>query len=144
MKTNSIRFRFIVFFVCSLTFAKSFSQDSGTDSRQDISGKWIAKCATEFVDHATIRNCELCPFVIDPVNKSRAEIKDIEMSFQKDSVILNRGGEISAIPYLMNKDNRSISFNFNKKNYDFRLFYIEDEFILEDSDGLVILLRRAD
>jgi len=117
---------------------------SGTPfSEMYLKGKYTAACAMEVIDHATIRNCELCPFVIDPNNKSRAETKDIEMTFTNDSLTLNQNGKITTVPYVRNKDNHSFSFTLDKKAYSFRVFFNSSQSIIEDSNGLLMVLEKV-
>jgi hypothetical protein len=125
--------------------AKSFSQSDpcGPDGKQRLAGKWTASCPIEFMNKASMTYCELCPFVIDSLNKSKAELKDIEMTFLNDSIKFNRDGKQQTVVYAMNKDTHSFQFNLNKRKYKFRVFYIEKKVILENSDGLTMLLERT-
>lgn len=119
------------------------AQDEGDISQLYLKGKWIATCPTEIVNSVTIRNCELCSFVVTPENKSLGMAMDIEMTFMEDTIVINRMGKVSVIPYKKNKDNHSIKFNFNNKDYDFRLFLYNDQRVIEDKDGLILVLTKS-
>lgn len=105
-----------------------------------LSGKWTATCATEIVDKSSIRNCELCPFVIDPNDKSSGTTKAIDLTFQNDSILINQNGKVTTVAYIRNKDTHAVSFTLNNKQYNFRMFLWGNERILEDSDGLLLVL----
>jgi len=119
------------------------AQDEGSISELYLKGKWTASCAMEVKDKASIRNCEICPFVIDPNDKSKAETKDIEMNFQADSITINQNGKVTTVSYSRNKDNHSIGFSLNGKQYNFRVFFYNKQRILEDGDGLLVVLEKA-
>jgi hypothetical protein len=119
------------------------SQDEGLLSDLYLKGKWTATCPIEVVNHASIRSCELCNFVIDPNDKSKGESKDFEMNFQADSIIINQNGKITTVPYTRNKDNHSFSFSLKNKQFNFRMFLYNKQRIIEDSDGLVLVLSKT-
>ena len=54
------------------------------NSENYLKGKYTASCPTEILDKASMQQCQLCPFVVDPNNKSRASIKDFVMNFDTD------------------------------------------------------------
>ncbi len=121
----------------------AYGQHEGPISEMYFKGKWMATCAMEFMDKASIRNCEICPFVINPTNKSNAETKDIEMDFKADSITINQQGKLTTVPYSRNTDTHATSFTLNDKPYNFRWFYYNKQRILEDSDGLLLVLEKA-
>jgi hypothetical protein len=112
-------------------------------SEMYLQGKWTATCPTEITDHASIQQCELCPFVINPDDKSKGETKDIEMTFEKDYLTLNQNGNVTTVPYTRNKDNHSFSFTLNNKLHNFRMFIYNKQRIIEDSDGLLMVLDKV-
>ena len=114
------------------------------NSEMYLSGKWTASCAVEILDYASIRNCQLCPFVNNPNDKSSGEVKDIEMTFQSDSILINQNGKITTVRYTRNKDTHAISFTLNNKQYNFRMFIYNKQRILEDKDGLIMILEKKD
>ncbi|HMR45807.1 MAG TPA: hypothetical protein PKC85_03345 [Bacteroidia bacterium] len=118
-------------------------QDEGPVSEMYLKGKWTATCATEVLDKANIRSCEICPFVIAPDNKRSTEIKDIEMTFHADSITITQNGKVTTVPYTRNKDSHAISFTLNNKQYNFRMFFYNKQRILEDSDGLLVVLEKT-
>jgi hypothetical protein len=118
-------------------------QNEGRNQDMYMEGKWTASCATEIQDHASMKHCELCPFVINPNNKSQARIKDIGMNFFTDSIAFNQDGKMSTVPFRKNKDNHSFSFTLNNKQYDFRMFLWEEQRIIEDSDGMILVLTKS-
>ncbi len=118
-------------------------QTEGPVAEMYLKGKYTATCAMEVVDKASIRSCEICPFVIDSNNKSNAQTKDVEMTFQADSITINQNGKVTTVPYLRNHDTHAFSFSLNNKQYTFRVFFYNKLRILEDSDGLLVILEKA-
>ena len=123
-------------FISNISFGQA-------NSEMYLSGKWTASCSVEILDHASMRNCELCPFVINPNDKSQGEVKDIEMTFQSDSILINQNGKLTTVSYTRNKDTHAISFTLNNKQYNFRMFLDGKRRILEDSDGLILVLEKV-
>jgi hypothetical protein len=119
------------------------AQDEGFLSDMYLKGKWNASCAVEIVNNASIKNCELCNFVVDAKDKSKAETKDVELNFQADSLIINQNGNVKTVAYARNKDNHSFSFILNGKQYNFRMFLYNKQRIIEDSDGHILVLTKA-
>ncbi len=111
-------------------------------SELSLKGKWMASCPFEVVDISEIQICPLCAFEIDPSDNSVNT--DFEMTFQADSITLNRKGNITMVPYQRNSDNHSIHFTCDHKEYAFRVFISEKERILEGSDGLLLVLHKAE
>jgi hypothetical protein len=111
-------------------------------SEMYLKGKWIASCPYEVLDHAGITSCALCPFVIDANDKSIAEVGDVEMNFTQDSIIIDRNGKRVSVPYRHDPDNHSFAFHLDGYDYNFRVFIAEKMRILEDKDGLLVLLKK--
>lgn len=124
-----------------LTFVHG--QDEGPVSEMYLKGKWDAECIMEVLNHSLIRSCELCPWVVDPNNKSKASNKDIEMDFGADSLTLNQNGAITTVPFTRNKDTHAFTFALNSRQYSFRVFYYNKQRILEDNDGLLMVLTKV-
>jgi len=76
--------KFITFIV---TILISFISRGQPNSEMNLSGKWNASCSVEILDHASMHNCDLCPFVVSPKDKSSGEVKDIEMNFHPGSIL---------------------------------------------------------
>src|SRR5688572_11285446 len=108
-----------------------------------LKGKWTASCPVEILDHASMQQCRLCPFVIDTKNKSRGQVKDIEINFMADSIQFNQSGKITVIPYIRNKETHALSFMLDHKQYNFRMFLDDDRRILLDSDGMILVLEKV-
>jgi len=125
-------------FMLSSVFANA--QNEGSFDDLTWSGKWSAVCPPEMVDRVTIRNCELCPMTIEG---SSAYTNDIEMIFAKDSLQIIQKGEASTVPIKRNKKNLSFGFTFHKRNYEFRVFLYDDLRILEEKDGLLLILCKT-
>ncbi len=121
----------------------SQAQDERDFANLYLKGKWIASCPPEILDHASMQQCELCPFIINPNNKTQGSVKDIEMNFLADSIVINQNGKLTTVPYKRNKDNHAISFTLKDKTYNFRMFLDEKRRILEDSDGMILVLEKA-
>lgn len=113
------------------------------NSEMYLSGKWTASCSVEILDQSTTRHCELCQMVINPKDRSQGEVKDIEMTFNSDSILINQNGILTTVPYKRNKDTHAISFTLNNKKYNFRMFLDGNRRILEDSDGLIMVLEKT-
>ena len=131
------------FFISIVLFFISTFSPAQSNSELSLSGKWTASCPPEILDHASMRHCELCPFVINPKNKSQGEVKDIEMTFQPDSVTLNQNGKLTTVSYTRNKDTHAVAFMCNNKQYYFRVFLDGERRILEDSDGMILVLEKV-
>ncbi len=127
---------------CSITEI-AYGQDGERLEDMYLKGKYVASCAMEVVDHATISNCELCTFVIDSSDKSRGSLSDIEMTFGADSLSLNQTGKNISIPYTRDKNNHSFSFTLNNKSYHFRVFYYDKFNLIEDDDGMIMVLTKV-
>ena len=106
-----------------------------------LQGKWKASCPVEFTENVGILNCQICPIAISSDKKS-IEIKDVEMDFGTDSIIINQNGTITTVPYAQNKDTHAINFTLNNKQYKLRVFMHNEQKILEDSDGLLLVLDK--
>jgi hypothetical protein len=119
------------------------AQNEGRNKDLYLKGKWSGSCATEIIDHASIRLCELCPFEIDPIDKSKGRFINIELNFLSDSIEFNQNGKITTIPFKRNKDNHSFSFILNEKQYNFRMFLYEQQRIIEDGDGMILVLTKS-
>ena len=113
------------------------------DGKINLSGKWYAECAEEYANMSTINCCELCPFVIDQVDKSKGQIKDIEFTFTPDIITIKRPDGITTLPYSMDADTHTFQILFKEHNLTFRVFYNKHNIILEDQDGYIVTLRRA-
>lgn len=135
-----IVFLFALLFSHFLTVA----QESVALSDLYLKGKWKASCSVEVLDHVTIQNCELCKFTIDKQDKSKASVSEFEMEFGEDSIAIFRAGKVRVISYKRDKDNHSITFNDGNKEYHFRMFLDDDRRILEDADGMLIVLKKAE
>lgn len=135
-----IVFLFALLFSHFLTVA----QESVALSDLYLKGKWKASCSVEVLDHVTIQNCELCKFTIDKQDKSKASVSEFEMEFGEDSIAIFRAGKVRVISYKRDKDNHSITFNDGNKEYHFRMFLDDERRILEDADGMLIVLKKAE
>lgn len=135
-----IVFLFALLFSHFLTVA----QESVALSDLYLKGKWKASCSVEVLDHVTIQNCELCKFTIDKQDKSKASVSEFEMEFGEDSITIFRAGKEQVISYKRDKDNHSITFNDGNKEYHFRMFLDDERRILEDADGMLIVLKKAE
>ena len=127
----------------ALLSSLTYGQKYGDVSQMYLSGKWTAVCPIEVVDRVTLRSCELCPFIINPGNHSQAESAEIVITFMKDSLQLYRNGDSKKVPYTRDKDNHSIRFKYNNKDFDFRVFHYGDKRILVGKDGLIMVLEEA-
>jgi len=90
------------------------------------------------------RFCELCPFVSVSKTSNLSRIKEIDLDFGADSLTLNQNGITSKVPYTRDKDNHSITFFLKEKQLHFRVFIYGDQRILEDEQGLLMVLTKAD
>ncbi len=132
----------LIFFLTVLNSHFTLAQNEGRLEDLYLEGKWEATCATEIIDRVSIQHCELCFFVLNPNDKSQAEVKSLEMDFQKDSLILNQNGLRKSVPYQRDTNNHSFTFTLNEKQYNFRMFLYNNQRIIEDSDGMLIMLDK--
>ena len=114
----------------------------GPDGKQNLAGKWEGICSVQYLDHATMRMCNLCPFEINESDKSLSSTHSFEITFGNDSINLNRNGKKQMLAYTINKDTHSISFIVENYIYKFSVAYSEKGVILVDADGFVIELKR--
>jgi hypothetical protein len=130
-----------LFTICISNIAQA--QDGERLEDLYLKGKWTASCATAIVDRVTLAHCELCSFIINPNDRSSAAASDVEMTFNTDSLILSQSGKTVTVPYTRNKDNHSFDFTLNNKPYHFRLFLYNKQRIIEDGDGMLMVLEKA-
>jgi hypothetical protein len=107
-----------------------------------MKGKWTASCPIEVVDQASMQYCGLCSFTLDPANKKRAHIQDVEMNFTQDSIILDKGGEHISVPYKHDPNNHSFAFKLGNEDFSFRVFMDGDNRVLVNKDGRAVVLRK--
>lgn len=139
MKRNLKIFTLIALaFYCHSGFAQS--NDIGTN--EHLFGKWNAVCGIEYVDRTGIRHCNLCPFLLDTVNKQRARIEDVTLTIDKDSISLNSMGTIEKAAFKHNEITRTLKCKLKGEEYEFRTFVVNESLILEDQHGLVMLLSK--
>ena len=122
----------------------STAQDFTPKPKDNLAGKWNAVCSVEYKNKATIKRCEICPFIIDKNDKSIATIGDLEMAFTDDSLTIGSNTEIETVYFTADSDNHSIKFSYKNKKYKFRVSYIESKIILQDNEGYSLLLTRDD
>ena len=130
----------IAILLATQTFA--FSQDGKRLEDLYLIGKWKGICPVEIVNHASLSYCELCSFELDPNNKKIASIGEIELNFNEDSLTLSRDSQSLTLPYTRNKDNHSVTFIYKDKTFHFRVFHYEDKRIIQDDDGMMVVLEE--
>lgn len=114
------------------------------DAKLNLSGKWIANCATEFKDKATIEHCQICQFVVDKDDHSKATIGDIKMNFSKDSVSISTNGSSETVKYYFDEKSNTINFSYKNNDHSFRILYSRKQVILEDKERSALLLTKDD
>lgn len=119
-----------------------FAQDGERFEDLYLKGKWKGICPVEIVNHASLSYCELCSFDLDPNNKKIASIGEIELNFNEDSLTLSRDSQSLTLPYTRNKDNHSVTFIYKDKTFHFRVFHYEDKRIIQDDDGMMVVLEE--
>ena len=141
MKTRITFFAFILFCICTNSV---LSQDSGRLEDLYLKGKWNASCATEILSRIAIQNCELCSFITDAKDHSKGFVQDFVMDFTNDSIKITKNNNTSTVPYIRDKNNHSFSFSLDQKDYKFRVFLYDEKRIIEDNDGLLVILERKE
>ena len=126
------------------TISNVNAQGISYDAKSSLEGKWIANCATEFQDKATIKHCEICQFVVDKNDSSRATLEDIDMEFSGDSLAISTNGHYEKVHYDFDSNKNTINFPYNKIEHSFRILYSVKQVILEDNEGSALLLTRTD
>ncbi|HLG33832.1 MAG TPA: hypothetical protein VI757_03045 [Bacteroidia bacterium] len=131
--------------ILGLIFSRAQGQNKGYISDLYMSGKWTATCATEIIDRAGWRVCGLCVYPTNPNDSSSWQHADIiELNFLSDSLIITQDGRMTTVSWTRNTDNHSFSFIFNNKPYHFRMFlYGKQKRIIEDSDGMLLVLEKV-
>ena len=120
-----------------------------TSFGQDINqlyprGKYRAECPMEVMNKASFRHCELCSFMSFSNDKNTSMIKGVQLDFGTDSLALNQHGKITTVPYTRDTNDHSIRFRFLEKNYFFRVFIHNDQYILESAEGLLVVLTKEE
>jgi len=128
-------------FALLLLSLPSFGQDI---NQLYLRGKYRAECPMEVMNKASFRHCELCSFVSVSNDKNTSMIKGVQLDFETDSLTLNQRGKITTIPYTRDTNDHSIRFRFLEKNYFFRVFIHNDQYILESADGLLMVLTKEE
>ena len=118
------------------------AQEITDNGKQNIAGKWKGTCAMTYKNRATILTCPICPFIINENDRHLATIGDIEMTFTQDSIYIITGKDNGIVLYKMDPDSHAIKFSYGKADYDFRVFYLLGNVILEDNEGLLLNLER--
>lgn len=119
-----------------------YAQEKEHEHGKRLAGKWTAECSTEFKDKATMQYCDLCPFIVNKDNKSKAMLKDFVMTFGKDSLTINQNETATTVPFRLDRESNMLSFSFNQKEYNFRILMWRHHPILENSDGTLIILTK--
>ena len=130
----------LLFFMATYSTTSAVAETTDIHSKNYLLGKWIASCGVEYVDIATVRHCQICPFEIDTKDDKKAEIKDVLFTFQPDSLQFEMNGVTEKVSYSLHENDNSFQFVLNEKVYNFRVFYVQEKVILVDPEGLVILL----
>ena len=139
-KVNRLLLLTMLLLRCTLSSA----QEGTLLSDLYLKGKWTAECPEEIMNRVGFRLCELCPFVSVSKTSNLSRIKEIDLDFGADSLTLNQNGITSKVPYTRDKDNHSITFFLKEKQLHFRVFIYGDQRILEDEQGLLMVLTKAD
>lgn len=123
----------------------TYSQNCELRWENYLEGKWKAECEVELLTLASWKICPICPAIVTE-DQTGVDYKDIDMTFGKDSLTLNQNGKIRTVAYIKEKDNYKFSFAIDDKQYKFRLILTNDKKkrILEDADGLLIILTKED
>ena len=119
-------------------------QDGVPLAEMYLKGRWKAECPIEVKHHAGMYVCELCSFIIDKNDRHIATFADFEMDFGEDSLTIIQNEKSVTVPYTTNKDTHAFSFLLNEKQYSFRVFHHDDIKIIEDSEGLLLVLTMAE
>lgn len=139
---KSIQFCFLMFFFTASLFAQNKKNNSGLEPT--FSGKWEASCAIQHRSVAMMSFCDLCPFIIDPNDQSKAQLKKVMLTFNNGNVSIERNGETTTAPFTVDKETHALSFQLKETNYKFKTFYSGKQIILLDEDGgSPVLLKRA-
>ena len=134
MKLPSLLFALLLFSL------PSFGQDI---NQLYLRGKYRAECPMEVMNKASFRHCELCSFMSFSNDKNTSMIKGVQLDFGTDSLTLNQHGKMTTVRYTRDTNDHSIRFRFLEKNYFFRVFIHNDQYILESADGLLMVLTKA-
>lgn len=127
---------FVAVFITNISFGQSVRE-------MHLTGKFKVSCATEISRDHTIHNCGICQFIVDPNDRSRARITEVEMTFEADSILIRQDGKLSTVPYSNNENTRVVGFTLNKVDYNFRMFlYDDNKIILENRDGSLLTLEK--
>ena len=128
-------------FALLLLSLTSFGQDI---NQLSLRGKYRAECPMEVMDKASFRHCELCPFVSVSKSDNTSMISEIQLDFGTDSLTLNQRGKFTTVPYTRDTNDLSIRFRFSEKDYFFRVFIHNDQYILESAEGLLVVLTKEE
>lgn len=112
------------------------------EGKLNIQGAWTASCPMEYMDKASIQHCDLCAFVVDEKDRSKAHTVDAELTFINDSIHIKRYSYTETVSYSMNDNTHAIQFTFADKEYKFRVFYAGEGIILQDDQGLLLVMEK--
>ncbi len=113
----------------------------------DLSGNWAATCILEKSNESTISFCEFCQYSIN-MDNTEISFEIFEMAFEKDYFKLITNDGSTKVIYEIKDDIETLEFTYKEKTYEFKILtilkYKGDNYILRDSDGMLILLERKE
>jgi hypothetical protein len=132
---------FLLILLIKLVPNNAFAQQSERLEDLYMTGTWTASCPTEVVDRTSIRQRELCTFTLDPDNKRIGRVEDFIMTFNTDTILLNKSDKIISLPNTRNVNDHSIRFINEGKPFHFRVFENGENWILVKDFGVVMVLQ---
>ena len=118
----------------TLLFQSSFGQ-------KELFGEWKVNCPFELADKSSTTVCNLCPII---KKDNGFMVQTFEMKIEKDEIKFNANNLIEAVKYKWNDITKSIEFDYNENNYQFKVlvasYVAKERYILKNKDGMLLLL----
>jgi len=125
-------------------------------AQNNLIGVWRASCPTPDALIPMGRPCDLCPTARDAARNVRSFSKKLPDSSNKKSApedfdfIVEMGGltftkdnsSIGMISYTWDKEKHLLSFSFKEKKYNFTASYGNQDIILKNDDGTLVVLKK--
>lgn len=113
----------------------------GASAQQNLIGTWKASCPLKYKAQTSVKHCDLCPTLFDS-SKKYLTAQDFDFIVGQTTVTLTKENvSYGDIPYSWDKEKHIVSFEFNGKKYNLTTYYDDDNIVLLNDDGTMVLLK---
>lgn len=105
-----------------------------------LSGPWEVSCGIETVPSGNVR-CSICL----PFQNSEYSQNQFRMVFSFGKLLIqdNQGNLKNQLAYNFDPELKILKFNYNSRDYSFKVLQTGENYILEEEDmGVILLLKR--